>query len=478
MSRARDNANNWAADITGVTAGTGITGGGTSGAVTVTNDMATTIDAKGDLLVGSGADAYVRVPLGTNDQVLTADSATTSGVKWAALPPSGPEMVTAKVSAGSPGGTYTFTKTFAAGQWQVMQNLAGTTTLASQSLTTANDIRSVNVSSSTSSATINVQPVASWENLDGTITGNTTATNENFSVANNFLYATGDILSRTSDATTWTTASVTSPTTPVVFYNGTYVVGAYQSSNGRIYSSTDGTTWTQRVAQFAGLVGYPPYAAAVAPNAANKFLMGGNGGYISSSVDGVTWSNRGNTAMASQPVQGMASNGNSLYVVVGDGGKIITSTDGSSFTTRTSNTTNNLNSIAFGNNLFVTCGENGTVRTSSDGTTWTTVNGLSGTLHAVIYAAGQTYPWMIVVTTGSVYYSTDASTWVGPISTASNNTSNYYTGIYFNGKYRISGGTSNTTGLNQYKASSSVFGLTTSDYYSTFLGPSAITTVN
>ena len=38
MTKARDNANNWAADITGVTAGTGISGGGTSGAVTVTAD--------------------------------------------------------------------------------------------------------------------------------------------------------------------------------------------------------------------------------------------------------------------------------------------------------------------------------------------------------------------------------------------------------------------------------------------------------
>lgn len=38
MTKARDNANNWAADITGVTAGTGITGGGTSGTVTVSAD--------------------------------------------------------------------------------------------------------------------------------------------------------------------------------------------------------------------------------------------------------------------------------------------------------------------------------------------------------------------------------------------------------------------------------------------------------
>jgi hypothetical protein len=45
-------------DITGVTAGTGISGGGTSGTVTITNSMATAIDAKGDLIGGTGADAF------------------------------------------------------------------------------------------------------------------------------------------------------------------------------------------------------------------------------------------------------------------------------------------------------------------------------------------------------------------------------------------------------------------------------------
>lgn len=38
MTRARTNADNWAADIVGVTAGTGLTGGGTSGTVTVAID--------------------------------------------------------------------------------------------------------------------------------------------------------------------------------------------------------------------------------------------------------------------------------------------------------------------------------------------------------------------------------------------------------------------------------------------------------
>ena len=69
-------------DITGVTAGTGISGGGTSGTVTITNSMATAIDAKGDLIAGTGADAFSRLAVGSNDTVLVADSTSSTGLKW------------------------------------------------------------------------------------------------------------------------------------------------------------------------------------------------------------------------------------------------------------------------------------------------------------------------------------------------------------------------------------------------------------
>ena len=71
-------------DIEGVTAGTGISGGGTSGTVTITNSMATAIDAKGDLVVGTGADTFSRLAVGTNGYLLTADSTEATGMKWAA----------------------------------------------------------------------------------------------------------------------------------------------------------------------------------------------------------------------------------------------------------------------------------------------------------------------------------------------------------------------------------------------------------
>ena len=71
-------------DITGVTAGTGISGGGTSGTVTVTNSMATEITAAGDIIVGTGSGTFDNLPIGTTAQVLTADTTVSPyKVKWA-----------------------------------------------------------------------------------------------------------------------------------------------------------------------------------------------------------------------------------------------------------------------------------------------------------------------------------------------------------------------------------------------------------
>ena len=71
-------------DITAVTAGTGISGGGTSGAVTITNDMATTITAAGDIVIGTGSGTYDNLPIGTTGQILTADTTVSPyKVKWA-----------------------------------------------------------------------------------------------------------------------------------------------------------------------------------------------------------------------------------------------------------------------------------------------------------------------------------------------------------------------------------------------------------
>jgi hypothetical protein len=88
LTKARTNADNVTADIAGITAGTGITGGGTSGTVTVTNSMATAIDAAGDLIYGTGSDAFTRLGLGTASQILRVNSGATAP-EWAAPAASG-----------------------------------------------------------------------------------------------------------------------------------------------------------------------------------------------------------------------------------------------------------------------------------------------------------------------------------------------------------------------------------------------------
>jgi hypothetical protein len=45
--------------------------------------IATSYDAKGDILAGTGADAFAKVTVGANGLALVADSTTSTGVKWA-----------------------------------------------------------------------------------------------------------------------------------------------------------------------------------------------------------------------------------------------------------------------------------------------------------------------------------------------------------------------------------------------------------
>ena len=92
-------------DITGVTAGTGISGGGTSGTVTVTNSMATEITAAGDIIVGTGSGTFDNLPIGTTAQVLTADTTVSPyKVKWA-TPAGGSTLSVAQIATGTMSGS-------------------------------------------------------------------------------------------------------------------------------------------------------------------------------------------------------------------------------------------------------------------------------------------------------------------------------------------------------------------------------------
>jgi hypothetical protein len=76
-------------DIEGVTAGVGISGGGTSGTVTITNSMATAITTNGDLIYGTGSGTFTRRGIGSTGQILTVSG----GVPTWATPAGGGKIL-------------------------------------------------------------------------------------------------------------------------------------------------------------------------------------------------------------------------------------------------------------------------------------------------------------------------------------------------------------------------------------------------
>jgi hypothetical protein len=295
MTRARDNANNWAADITGVTAGTGITGGGTSGTVTVTNEMATTIDAKGDLVVGSGADAFVRVPVGTNNQVLTADSATTSGVKWA----------TADALPSQTSKTNKFLSTNGTtASWQSIDGgvsdwvwYAGPANPTSNAYQQQNFIKKVN---------------GYWFILTG----------------NGFIFYSSDAKSWTRWASTATEGIYS--LNGMAFGNGTYI---FFGDSGLLYSATSlGGTLTSRTTQFST---NSIYDAVYMAGSVNLFIIVGSGGSVSTSPDGITWTAR-TANQSTATIYNVAVNADSSLALLASNGSVANnasySTNGTTWT--------------------------------------------------------------------------------------------------------------------------------------------------
>lgn len=81
-----------------------------SAAAAVTSAIqASTVDAKGDLIVGTANDTVTRLAIGTDTYILTADSAQSTGMKWAAAPSgySAPTLGSTLITSGTTVSTIT-----------------------------------------------------------------------------------------------------------------------------------------------------------------------------------------------------------------------------------------------------------------------------------------------------------------------------------------------------------------------------------
>jgi hypothetical protein len=408
-------------DITEITAGIGISGGGTSGNVTVTNSMATAIDAKGDLIVGTGSDTFVRQAVGTDGQILVADSAQADGLKWADN--TSPYNISIKVPAGTAKDSVSATYTLPAGVYTVQGSGAGinTVTYGANSFTPASAANGIiqDLASTTSSISITLN--RNWTGNPAVgVTGNVLALN----YANGYFTLSGTASSQQAAAYT---ANGSSWGTFTLFTSGgnscrgvlrdatnTYWIANLVNASAAygVYTSPDGVTWTTRATTF------------VSPTnihyANNLYIITGTTvgtGSINSSTDGITWTSRAAGFGANTPYA-CAWNG-SLYAVGGDNGALRTSTDLVTWTNRTSQFgANQISNINYVNNLLIATGGAGTMSSSTDGITWVARTsgatgssvgiGWDGTLYGVGGSTGNTFrtstdliTWTVRTVTGS-----------------------------------------------------------------------------
>jgi photosystem II stability/assembly factor-like uncharacterized protein len=228
------------------------------------------------------------------------------------------------------------------------------------------------------------------------------------------------------DGIVWTTSGISDGTVSidntslnsVAYYNGVYV-----AVGENIVSSTDTYTWVERyrftnmvfngvsaisIPNFNGLiaVGYGPDYSVIptvtkstvlrslngltwvdaTPTGSSETLNGvsssdntivvlGNNGTIFTSINASNWVD---VSTGSDTLIDTAySNDLSVFVAVGNGGVILTSSDdGATWSSATTGTTENLNSVIWNSDLgeFIVTGDNNVILHSTDGTTWTSTN--------------------------------------------------------------------------------------------------------
>ncbi|WP_293051633.1 T9SS type A sorting domain-containing protein [Paludibacter sp.] len=197
----------------------------------------------------------------------------------------------------------------------------------------------------------------------------------------------------TNNGDTWTgnslpTTGISMSTGAIIYGGGKFVTCSSNGSTGSIFTSTDGISWST---VFSG--SDPESSSGLVINGicygSGMYVAVGTGlhGRVFTSTNTTTWTSRSNPI--SSTMAGVAY-GNNIFVALSNAGEVIKSTDGITWSSSSVyNASTYMNSIAFGNGYFYAVGNGGTIIKSSDGVNWTTeASGTTVDLYGITYGNG------------------------------------------------------------------------------------------
>lgn len=246
-------------------------------------------------------------------------------------------------------------------------------------------------------------PTAAWAAQTLLVTGQ--AKNPNLTglfYDGSALWATGvSAIFKSTNATTWITPGLQSITK-----NGSNYLAV--DNLGKIYSSSNASTWTQQSNPSSNVLNYI-YCALQ-----NVCFAVGNGGTILKTIDGSAWvqlSSGTNTNL-----NGITCQNGTCLVVGGTGssnsGTVLSSSDYTSWSSISSSlATTGLNAITFFNGVYYAVGNTGTLFSSNNGTNWSSMT--SPTSNSLYGIACNTYLGCVGVgSSGTLIFSaTGSSSW-------------------------------------------------------------------
>jgi hypothetical protein len=240
----------------------------------------------------------------------------------------------------------------------------------------------------------------------------------------------GGVMLSSPNGANWTVRSLVPGTLFRIAYgNNTYVAMGGPSSDITFdfFTSSNGVSWDSHYSGFpfgSPDVLYLGFSDMTYIN--GQFIATGDHGILATSSDGVVWDPKisGTTALL-----GGAAYGNNTYVVVGSEGTVLTSPDGTNWSSTSLDPAIDINTVIFAQNTFLALGNRyetipncvfdpcpswpyGNILSSNDGVVWTKKEFAHPLLNGAAYGNGI---FVVLDYYGSVFTSTDASTWVSTI---------------------------------------------------------------